>query len=145
MQLESYRQSLMDLIFQDPENHSNQNTPKISPAIHIKAIDSLHKITLSLAGLEKMLPLVTRFSKDMDIEELLKLNNAYNNEIISASNQGTGPQETINLRPQYMEIEEMINSVLQNHQRERKSNDISVDAEEAVPNENYPFKFRAVL
>ncbi|MGD9533385.1 MAG: hypothetical protein AB7V56_06415 [Candidatus Nitrosocosmicus sp.] len=143
-QLESYRQSLMDLIFQDP-NQYDQGHSKISPAIHIKAIEALHKITLSLVALEKMLPLVTRFSKDMDIDELLKLNKVYNDELISTANQGAGPQGTVNLRPQYMEIEEMINGVLLKHQRERKSKDISADAEEIVQDGFYPNEFRAIL
>lgn len=144
MQLESYRQSLMDLIFQDP-NQYDQDHPKIPPTIHIKAIDSLHKITLSLANLEKMLPLVTRFSKDMDIDELLKLNNVYTDGIISATKQAFEPRGTVNLRPQYMEIEEMVNSALQKHQRERKSKDIAADAKETTPNKDYLFKFRAII
>lgn len=146
MQLESYRQSLMDLIFQDP-SRLDKDSPKISPAIHIKAIDSLHKITLSLANLEKMLPLVTRFSKDMDIDELLKLNKVYKDEIMSATNQAFEPQGGINLRPQHMDIEQMVNSVMRKHQQDIKSKDIAADTDNDETNStgNCTYGFRAIL
>ena len=145
MQLESYRQSLLDLVFEDP-GQSDQEHPKISPAIHIKAIDSLHKITLSLIALEKMLPLVTRFSKDMDIDELLKLNNVYSDELISTASQGLGPQGNVNLEPQYVRIERMINSILNNHQ-DGKSSDSATDIYNTEINSdaNYTNRFRAIL
>jgi hypothetical protein len=145
MQLESYRQSLMDLIFSDP-NQSGQDHPQIPPAIHIKAIDSLHKITLSLISLEKMLPLVSRFSKDMDVDELLKLNNVYTDELASATNQAFGPPGNVNLEPQYVRIERMINSVLKKYQ-DGKSSDTATDIDNTEINSdaNYTNRFRAIL
>ncbi len=147
MQLESYRKSLMDLIFQDPTGNHEQGLTKIPPAIHIKAIDSLHKITLSLANLEKMLPLVTRFSKDMDIDELLKLNNVYTDGLMSATNQAFEPQGNVNLRPQYMDIEQMVNSVMRKHQQDIKSKDIAADTDNDETNStaNCTYGFRAIL
>jgi hypothetical protein len=145
MQLESYRQSLLDLIFQDPDQ-SAQVLPKISPAIHIKAIDSLHKITLSLIALEKMLPLVTRFSKDMDIDELLKLNKVYTDGLASATNQAFEPQGNVNLEPQYVRIERMINDILKKSQ-DGKSSDSATDITNIETNSdaNYTNRFRAIL
>ncbi|HEX5187603.1 MAG TPA: hypothetical protein VFV86_12005 [Nitrososphaeraceae archaeon] len=144
MQLESYRQSLMDLIFQDP-NQCDQDQPKISPAIHIKAIDSLHKITLSLLSLEKMLPLVTRFSKDMDIDELLKLNNVYKDELSITTSQAFGEERNVSLRPQYMDIEQMVNGVLRQYQKNMKSNDITAEAKGTVSEDDYKDRFSAII
>jgi hypothetical protein len=145
MQLESYRQSLMDLIFSDP-SHQDQNHPKISPIIHIKAIESLHKITLSLLNLEKMLPLVTRFSKDMEIDELLKLNNVYSDGLMNATNQAFEPERSVNLRPQYMDIEKMVNSAMRKNQ-DVKSIDIATDTDIAKsnPGRDHKNSFSAII
>ena len=81
----------------------------------------------------------------MDIDELLKLNNVYTDGLMSATNQAFEPQGALSPRPQYMDIEQMVNSVMRKHQQDIKSKDNTVDNTETVLDAEYTNGFRAIL